>query len=161
PLLDPLENLVNAFFLSLRPSAGCRSGSNCDSSLAFLLHPVCDSCSFVHLTHLVNHAGIKQHALSDRRLASVNMRRDANVPRSFQRELTIRRIWIFRCGLFLLHRRRRHNRHQRKCANARFACAILWIFSGFLSAFPWPAAASFISCASASAMGIPLRLSAY
>src|SRR5712692_2865834 len=51
--------------------------------------------------------------------------------------------------------------YQRKCANARLACAILCVSSRFLIALPWPEAASLISCARASAMGMPWRLSAY
>src|SRR5207248_8710016 len=150
-----------ALFLALRPTARRRGRSNRDPAFAFLLHPVGDRRAFVHLAHLVDHAGVKQHPLGNRCLAGVNMRRDADVPRSFQRELTIRRIWIFHRTLFLFHRRRRHNLYQRKCANARFACAILCVSSRFLIALPCPAAASLISWASASAIATPLRLSAY
>ena len=135
-LLDSFENLVNARLLPLRPSASCRRRSNRDSAFALLLHPVGDGGAFVHLTHPVDHAGVKQNALRERRFAGINMRRDADVPRSLQREFAIRRIRILRGGLFLFHDRRRHNRYHLKCANARFACAILCVSSRFLIALP-------------------------
>src|SRR5262249_1562433 len=160
-LLNPFENFVNAFFLALRPGAGGRGRRNRDATLTLLFHPVGDGGALVHLAHLVNHAGIKQHALGDRGLAGVDMRCDPDVPRSFQRELAIARGWIFRQSFFLFHRRRRHNLYHLKCANARFACAILCVSSRFLIALPWPAAASLISCANASSIGTPLRWSAY
>jgi len=113
-LLDAFENFVNAFFLALRPTA-CRGGRrDRDAALTLLFHPIGDGGALVHLAHLVNHAGIKQHALGDRCLAGIDMRGDPDVPRSFQRELAIRRVWIFRRSLFLFHRRRRHNLYQRK-----------------------------------------------
>src|SRR2546427_475303 len=113
----------------------------------------------LYFADFVDHAGVKQDALSQRRFAGINMRGDSDVPRSLERELAIRRIRILR-GRFLFERRG-HNRHQRKCANARFACAILCVSSRFLIALPWPVAASLISRARASAIRIPLRLSAY
>src|SRR5262249_32402431 len=113
-----------------------------------------------HLPHFVDHAGVKQNALGDRCFTGVDVSRDSDVPRSFQRKLAIRRVWIFRLNLFRFHCRRRHNCHHLKCAKARFACAILCVSSRFLIPFPWPAAASLSSCASASANGWPLRASA-
>ena len=94
-LLDAFENLVNAFFFTLRPGARRRGRRNRDPALPLLLHPIGDGGAFVHLAHLMDHAGVKQDALGDRRLAGVDMRRDPDVPRSFQRKLAIRRIWIF------------------------------------------------------------------
>src|SRR5206468_12774679 len=156
----PLENFVNPGLLTLRPRAGCRRRSDRNPALALLFHPIGHGRAFVHLPDLVDHAGIKQNALSQRRFAGIDVRGDADVPRPFERELAIWRVRIRR-GLFPFHRRRRHNLYQRKCANARFACAILCVSSRFLIALPWPLAASLISCASASAIRIPLRLSAY
>jgi hypothetical protein len=88
-LFDSLENFVNAFFLPLRPGTGCRRGRDGDAALALLFHPVGDGGAFVHLTHPVDHAGVKQHALGDGRLAGIDVRSDPNVPRSFERELRL------------------------------------------------------------------------
>ena len=93
-LLDAFENFVNAFFLALRPSAGRRRGRDRDPALAFLLHPIGDGGAFVHLAHLVDHAGVKQNALGDRRFAGIDVRGDSDVARPLERELAIRRIRI-------------------------------------------------------------------
>src|SRR5438874_6333537 len=158
-LLDSFENLVDAFFFPLRPRAGRRRGCNRDAAFALLFHPVGHSGAFMHLTDFVDHAGVEQHALRQSCLAGVNVGSDSNIPRPLERKLAIRRIRIFRDRF--LFERSRHGLYQRKCANARFACAILCVSSRFLIALPWPEAASLISCASASAIGMPRRLSAY
>ncbi len=127
PLLDAFKNFVNALFLALRPTARRRCRGNRDAPFALLVHPIGDRGAFVHLAHLVNHAGVKKHPLGDGRLAGVDVRCDADVSRSLQRKLAIRRVRIFRacCGGFFLFECSRHGFYQRKCANARFACAIL------------------------------------
>src|SRR6266487_1631221 len=158
-LLDSYENFVDAFFFPLRPCAGRRRRRDRDAAFALLFHPIGYGGAFVHLTDFVDHAGVKQNAFGQRRLAGVNVRSNSDIPRALERKLTIRRIRIFRGRL--LFERSRHDLYQRKCANARFACAILCVSSRFLIALPWPEAASLISCASASAIGVPRRLSAY
>src|SRR5260370_37720937 len=85
---------------------------------------------------------------------------DGDVPGAVERELTIWRIRIGRFR-FLFLERRGHKFYHLKCANARFACAILCVSSRFFSALPCPAAAALSSCASASDIGTPWRLSAY
>jgi hypothetical protein len=99
-LLDAFENLVNAFFFLLHPRAGRRRRSDRDAALAFLLHPVGHGRAFVHLTDLVDHAGVKQNALGQRRLAGIDVRGDADVPRPLERELAVRRIRIRRSWFF-------------------------------------------------------------
>src|SRR5260370_37036497 len=158
-MLDSFENLVNAFF-PLRPCAGRRRRSDGDASFPLQVHPGGHGRAFMNLTDFVDHAGVKQNALGQRRLAGINVRGDADVPRSLERELTIWRIRIGRFR-FLFLERRGHTFYHLKCANARFACAILCVSSRFFIALPCPAAASLISCASASDIGTPLRLSAY
>ncbi len=101
PLLDSFENFVNAFLFALRPTARGRGGSNRNSALALLLHPIRDGGAFMHLAHLVDHSGIKQNALGDRRLAGVNVRGNSDVPRSLERELAVRRVRARRCRFFL------------------------------------------------------------
>ena len=158
-LLDSFENFVDAFFFPLRPRAGRRRGRDRDATFTLLLHPVGYGGAFVHLTDFVDHAGVKQNALSQCRLTGIDVRSDSDISRALERKLAIWRIRNLR-DTFLFERSR-HDSYQRKCANARFACAILCVSSRFLIALPWPEAASLISCASASAMGIPRRLSAY
>ena len=135
-LLDALENFINASFLALRPRAGRRRRRYGDAALALLFHPVRHGRAFVHFADLVDHAGVKQNAFGQRRFACIDVRGDPDVPRPLEREFAIGRVWIFRRGLFLFHCRRRHNLYQRKCANARFACAILCVSSRFLIALP-------------------------
>ena len=53
----------------------------------------------MHVAHLVDHAGVKQNALGDRRLAGIDVRGDADVARPLERKLAIRRVWI-RGGFF-------------------------------------------------------------
>ena len=67
----------------------------------FLLHPIGDSRALVHFPDLVDHAGVKENALGNRCFTGVDMRRDPDVPRPFQRKLAIRRVWIFRRGVYL------------------------------------------------------------
>ena len=85
--LDAFEHLVDALFRLLHPGAGRRGGGDRDAALAFLLHPVGHGGAFVHLTDLVDHAGVKKDALGQRRLAGVDVRGNADVPRPLEREL--------------------------------------------------------------------------
>ena len=89
--------------MRLRPGAGRGRGSDRDAALAFLLHPVGHGGAFMHLTDLVDHAGVKKDALGDRRLAGVDVRGDPDVARPLERELAIRRIRIRRQLAFLFH----------------------------------------------------------
>ena len=93
-LLDTLENLVNAWLLTLRPRTGRRRRSNRNPTLALLFHPIGHGGAFVDFTDLMDHAGVKKDALGQRRLAGVNVRGDPDVPRLFERELAVRRIRI-------------------------------------------------------------------
>ena len=52
----------------------------------------------MHLTHFVDHAGIKQNALGDCGLAGIDVRGNADVPRSLKWELAVGRIGILRAG---------------------------------------------------------------
>ena len=99
-ILMPSKHLVDARFLLLRPGAGRRGGSDRDAALAFLLHPVGHGGAFVHFADLVDHAGVKKNALGQRRLAGIDVRGDADVPRPLERELAVRRIRIRRVAGF-------------------------------------------------------------
>ena len=76
-----LLGFVGGFPLCSRviPKTGGRSGSNGDSPLLFLFHPVHCGSSVVHLTNFVVDAGIIEDALGGRGLSRVNVGTDANV----------------------------------------------------------------------------------
>ena len=100
-MLDAFEGLVNAVFLALRPEAGGGGGGDGDAALALLLHPVGHGGAFMHLADLVDHAGVEEDALGERRLAGVDVRGDADVARPLQRKRAVRRIRILRRRLTL------------------------------------------------------------
>ena len=67
------------------PGAGrCRGGDR-DATFALLGHPVHDRRALVYLANLVRAAGMEQHPLCDRGLASVNVGDDADVAYPFYR----------------------------------------------------------------------------
>jgi hypothetical protein len=66
------------------PLTGRRSGSNRDTSLALLLHPIHSRRAIVDFAHAMEAACIKQDALSGRRLAGVNMCGNADIARIFE-----------------------------------------------------------------------------
>ena len=86
-LLDPLPRTARGV-----PSARNGSGSDCDSTLTLLLHPVSHRGAFMDLPHLVDRTGIEQNALGRGRLAGVNVRGDTDVTRVLERERAGRRI---------------------------------------------------------------------
>ena len=114
-MLDAFEHLVDAFFLASASRAGRRGGSDRDAALALLLHPVGDGVAVMHLTHLMDHAGVKENALGHRRLAGINVRGDADVARPLERKLAVRRIRIRRdCGFISQSRSSHEILYQRK-----------------------------------------------
>src|ERR1035437_2478554 len=128
-----------ALFFFLRPKARHRGGRDGDAAFAFLLHPVRDRVAIVHVADFVDEAGVKEDALGRRRLARVNVRRDADVARALQRVFAVGRIDRFRCFCSFSHLDSENKKrpdvpifgarqkifYQRKWANALFACAIL------------------------------------
>jgi hypothetical protein len=94
------EGLVSAVIL-LGPIASGRGGRNGDATLAFLFHPVGDGVAVIDIAHLVDETGIEEDALGGGRFACVNVRGDADVPRTVHRVLPTRRI--HRLCLFLFH----------------------------------------------------------
>jgi hypothetical protein len=67
--------------LMVTPCAGGSSGSDRDTTLFLLLHPVHRCAAFVDLAHAVHNACIKQDTLGRRRLSGVNMRHDTDITR--------------------------------------------------------------------------------
>ena len=118
-----------------RPPAGNRRGRNRDSALLFLLHPVRRRGAFVNFAGFVNDACIEKNALGRRRFPRVNVRGDAEVSRVFERRAAGRGVFAGKC-----HSGNSFSKNQllpqRRCANARFACAILCVSSRFLTTVP-------------------------
>ena len=100
PHFDVLKHLVNAGLRFLRPGAGGGGRRDRDAALALLLHPVGHGRAFVHLTDLVDHAGVKKDALGQRRLAGVNVRGDSDVPRLLERDTCGWANWDSSCHGF-------------------------------------------------------------
>jgi hypothetical protein len=50
----------------------------------------------MHFADLVNHPGVEQNPLSQSRLARINVRANADIPRAIQRILAIRTVGIGR-----------------------------------------------------------------
>ncbi len=65
----------------IAPEAGGGGGRDRDAALLFLLHPVHDGGAFVHFADLVRNTGVEQDPLCRRRLAGIDVRHDADVPR--------------------------------------------------------------------------------
>ncbi len=55
----------------------------------------------MHLADPMDHAGVEQNALGERRLAGIDVRGDADVARALQRERAVRRVRIRRSGGFV------------------------------------------------------------
>ena len=69
------------------PETGRRSRRDRDPTFLFLFHPVHRGGAIVDFTDLVVHPGVEQDAFSSRRLAGVDMRRNADVAVALDRSL--------------------------------------------------------------------------
>ena len=74
-----LRHVLLILLLGLGPETSDSSGSNSDTALALLLHPVSGGFTFVNLTNFVLRAGVKEHAFRRSSLASVHVGDDAEV----------------------------------------------------------------------------------
>jgi hypothetical protein len=81
--VDDVDAMLGEVVLHPLPEAGRGRGSDGDAALLFLFHVVHDSCAVMHFTDLVRYARVKKNALGRRRLARVNVGRDADVPIAF------------------------------------------------------------------------------
>ena len=84
-----IVGLVSAIFL-LGPVTGGRGRGDSDAAFAFLLHPIGYGVAVIDIAHLVDEAGVKEDALGGGRLASIDMRGDADVARALHRVLPLR-----------------------------------------------------------------------
>ncbi len=82
-------------------------GGNGYYTLLFLLHPVGDGITIIHVADLVDQAGIKQNSFRSSRLASINVRGDADIARPLQRKLALRRIQRGVDGGYVTHFKRK------------------------------------------------------
>src|SRR5664280_2865490 len=62
------------------PETGGGSGSDGDTALLLLLHPVHDSGAIMHFTHLVRSSCVVEDALRGGGLTGINVGHDADVP---------------------------------------------------------------------------------
>ena len=94
--VDPMphtgERFRKTLLFLLRPEAGHGGGSNGDSALALLLHPVRHRIAVIDVANLVNEASIKQNALRGSGLAGVDVRGNANIARALHGILPLGRI---------------------------------------------------------------------
>src|SRR6266436_2282278 len=79
-----IEGFVSAIFL-LGPIAGRCGGGDGNAAFALLLHPVGHGIAVIDIAHLVDEPGVKENALGGGRLASIDMRGDADVARALHR----------------------------------------------------------------------------
>jgi hypothetical protein len=56
------------------------SGNDRDSTLAFLIHPIGNRSSIIHIAESMSSTGVKEHTLGRRRLPGINMCDDADIP---------------------------------------------------------------------------------
>src|SRR3989344_2326098 len=70
--IDTVQHSCVWAFFSL-PKSGSGGGSNGNSALAFLGHPVHDRCSLMHFPDLVGLTSVKQHTLSHRGYPGIDM----------------------------------------------------------------------------------------
>ncbi|EHP84111.1 hypothetical protein GeomeDRAFT_3258 [Geobacter metallireducens RCH3] len=75
---------INNIYAMIAPVTGRRSGSNSNSALLLLLHPVHRGSAFMHLTNLVSYASIIKNTLSRRRLTGVYVRHYPDISGFFQ-----------------------------------------------------------------------------
>ena len=134
----------------IAPERGRRRGRDGDAALLLLGHPVHRGRALMHLADLVDLLGVEEDALGDGRLAGVDMRDDADVPRACERNLSCHGV---SASLLLV-------RLPLEVAEGRFASAILCVSSRRLTAAPSPFMASTSSKASFSLIDLPLRLRA-
>ena len=71
----------------LAPEAGRRGGGNGDPPLLLLRHPVHDRGAVVNLTDLVRDPRVEEDPLGGGRLAGINVRHDADIPRLVECDL--------------------------------------------------------------------------
>ena len=95
---------VNDVDPMVAPEAGGRRGSNSDTPLLLLLHPIHNSCAVVHLAQLVGDPRVIQDTLGGRRLPSIYMRHDADVPRLIELDLPWHDSYFARTGFRNLSR---------------------------------------------------------
>ena len=75
--IDNIDPVINAVPF---PETGRRSAGNRDSTLLFLLHPVHDRRTLVHLANLVRDTCVIKDTFRGRGLTGIDMRHDADIP---------------------------------------------------------------------------------
>ena len=84
---------INDIDAMVFPVAGRRRRRNRNAAFLFLNHPVHGGSALMNLADLVRYARVEENALGGRRLAGIDVRHDADIPRFFK--------GIFSCHCFL------------------------------------------------------------
>jgi hypothetical protein len=115
----------------------------------------------MHLADLVDHAGVEKDALGQRRLAGVNVRSNTDVPRSSRAGTCgSANLGFVDAGFSKVSVAITKKLLPAEMCKGAVRLRHLMGVVALLDRVPWPAAASLSSAASASAIGIPRRLSA-
>ena len=86
--------LEDAGLFELLPAGSNSSGGDGDTTLFFLLHPVCRSSAVMNFTDFVNHACVEQDSLRQRGLARIDMGTDPDITGALKRVFTVRGVQI-------------------------------------------------------------------
>ncbi len=78
--IDNIDTVLVELLAHALPETGRRRGRDGDTALLFLLHPVHDGRTVVHLADLVRYTGVEQDALGRRRLTGIDVGHDADIP---------------------------------------------------------------------------------
>jgi hypothetical protein len=86
-----VEKFDHVFLVVLPPLGGDGCGSDGDSALTLLFHPVGGRGTVVHFTDFMNHPGVEKNPLGESGLPCVDMRSDPDIAGPLKR---IRTIWM-------------------------------------------------------------------
>ena len=92
PHLFPFKHFEDSGIRELLPLGSDSSGSDGDTTLFFLLHPVGSGSAIVDFTDAVDHARVEQDTLRQRRLPGIDMRGDPDIPGALQRICAVRTV---------------------------------------------------------------------
>ena len=85
PIGQPREHFLQACFGLLGPKASNSRRCNGNPAFAFLLHPIRDRVTIIHVADLVNQARVEEYPLGRRGLAGINVRGNPDVAGAFER----------------------------------------------------------------------------
>ena len=81
--IDDVDPVLGKLFVHTFPETGGSGGGNRNTPLLLLFHPVHNGGAVMHFTDLVRDAGVIEHTLGGRSLASVDVRHDPDISVAF------------------------------------------------------------------------------